>query len=389
MDKCVVRCAFGWTASYMAPGYEPSLATSHELSQDADGNQLSGGWEYECRANATYVGLGWRQLIPGQASSFVSPDVPSSYVVLLDGIMPRCTPNKCSVDKLPPWGGGCVMDWTPVQNPRPDGAPWAPSPRAPGCYHLLYYHEGAGNVTVEYDKPKYASGMAPGDHLTPSGETAQSFYPGAIEFDISVDATMGEAAKLTIGRDQQTGKRITKENALYCGDIQGGEAVFENGPYGAETQWRTYTLCRAYCALGFEAADLTPQLQYWVNYRCRPDGHGELFGNTTSLECKEQKCELLPPEYAYFSREVRIVEDGISIRNETINHDIRRLLFGQVPCCANANQSQPVYDFVDGFGTQRCEPIIRTCVPMEDDVARGKCKAGTTANSDAEFTCGD
>jgi hypothetical protein len=149
-----------------------------------------------------------------------------------------------------------------------------------------------------------------------------------------VDATMGEATKLEYF--DANGVMTTVRNPMYCGDITGGENVFSNR-YGMEDQWRTYTLCRAYCALGFEAVDLTPQLEYFIFYRCRPDGNGELFLNTTALRCKEQKCEYLGPEFGSFMREVKYVEEGVSIRNETIVHDRRRLLFGEIPCCSNAN----------------------------------------------------
>jgi hypothetical protein len=115
------------------------------------------------------------------------------------------------------------------------------------------------------------------------------------------------------------------------------------------------------------------------------DGHGELFQNSTALSCKEQKCEYLAPEYASFTREVRLFEEGVSIRNETIHHDRRRLLFGSVPCCANANASQPVYDFATG--DIKCIPVIKSCIPMGSDAARQTCKSGQVPNADPEFTC--
>jgi hypothetical protein len=128
-----------------------------------------------------------------------------------------------------------------------------------------------------------------------------------------------------------------------------------------ENQWKTYTLCRAYCALGFEAADATPQLQYFVFYRCRRDGNGELFINTTSLSCKEQKCEQFDNSWVTYSREAILTENSVVIRNETVSLVRKALLFGDTPCCENANSSMPVMDF-DGI-VNPCMPLVKTCIP--------------------------
>jgi hypothetical protein len=152
--------------------------------------------------------------------------------------------------------------------------------------------------------------------------------------------------------------------------------VFANR-YGMENQWKTYTLCRAYCALGFEAADGTPQLQYFVFYRCRRDGYGEMFVNQTSLDCKEQKCETFGPEWATFARSASLIENGVLIRNETVQHVRKALLFGDTPCCANANVSMPVMDF-DSDEEGACAAVVKTCIPTGDSQeaieAKGACK---------------
>ena len=131
--------------------------------------------------------------------------------------------------------------------------------------------------------------------------------------------------------------------------------------YGLYTLWRTYTLCRVYCSLGFESAEGTPRDNYWVTYRCRRDGNGELFINQTGLNCKEQKCETFGSEFSTYSRSANLIENNVVIRNETIRHMTKGLLFGDYPCCANANASMPVFDFIGASGA--CMPLVKTCIP--------------------------
>jgi hypothetical protein len=63
LDTCVVRCGLGWSPQSGSTGYDTSLATTAGLA---------GGWPYHCRANSTYV-------------------------VVLDGPMPDCDPDRCLV----------------------------------------------------------------------------------------------------------------------------------------------------------------------------------------------------------------------------------------------------------------------------------------------------
>ena len=61
LDTCVVRCGSGWVPVSGAQGYDSTLTTTAGLN---------GGWPYHCRANSTFV-------------------------VVLDGPMPSCSPSRC------------------------------------------------------------------------------------------------------------------------------------------------------------------------------------------------------------------------------------------------------------------------------------------------------